>query len=374
MTAIPSNGGPSISQVQLTSESQSNDLDSGANQNAENQSSTDNGADAALVTAEPGLVRDGQRSGLDFYNGSGNGIEAIFSNRENTREYIDLRGNDAKIDTGRGDDAAYLYGDNNRVEFGGGTDVGGTFGKNGRVFGEAGSDVLYGMGDGSAVYGGTGNDLITVSGQSSVGYGDAGKDRVITQGTGSYGFGGADEDTLVALGKNGFIDGGTGNDKLIVVGENNTAKGGAGDDEIAMVTKGTGLGGEGNDVFLLKPGASGSKIDGGTGTDAVHVSGPRDGQQASWRIDPSESGVDGEFSLTVNGSSYTLSNIEDIHFSDGRSLKLENGQWKSTDVPAPEAPLTDRPDFSFPDRVPEGPLEMEQFISISVTGDSDTPS
>jgi len=85
----------------------------------------------------------GQKKGLDFYRAEFDNLQATFSNTNSTRQYIELLGNNANIDTGRGDDAAYLKGDNNRVEFGNGTDVGGTFGRNGRVFGEGGSDILY---------------------------------------------------------------------------------------------------------------------------------------------------------------------------------------------------------------------------------------
>ncbi len=308
----------------------------------------------------------GQREGLDYYRGMEDDIRARFSNQNNTREYIEIDGDNADIDTGRGDDAAYLRGDNNRVEFGNGSDVGGTFGRNGRVFGEGGSDVLYGRGDHSAVYGGTGNDYVEVSGQSSVGYGDQGQDRIVTTGTGSYGFGGADDDTLVALGERGLVDGGEGNDKLIVAGVNNTASGGAGDDQIAMVTQGNANGGEGNDSILLKAAASGSRIDGGNGRDAVHVETARDGGE-DWDVRPKENGSANEWTLTVGDSVYELNNIEDIHFADGRSVTYNGSQWEFTDTPAPEAPLTERPDFSWPERVPEGPLEPEQFISISVT-------
>jgi len=311
-----------------------------------------------------GFQQIGQREGLDYYRGVEDDVRAQFSNQNSTREYIEIDGNNADIDTGRGDDAAYLRGDNNRVEFGNGTDVGGTFGKDGRVFGEAGSDVLYGMGDRSAVYGGTGNDFVQVSGQSSVGYGDQGEDRVLTSGNGAYGFGGADNDTLVSLGTNGFIDGGEGDDKLIVAGLNNTAKGGAGDDEIAMVTRGHADGGDGNDSFLLKSAASGSTINGGAGKDAVHVETARDGG-LDWDIEPKENGSENEFTFTVGDSVYQLNNIEDIHFSDGKSITLVGTQWVFTDKPAPEAPLTDRPDFSWPERVPEGALEPEQIINVS---------
>jgi len=316
------------------------------------------------------LKRDGEKEGLDYYQSEADNVKAVFSNLENTREYIDVDGDNAIIDTGRGDDAAYLSGDNNSVTFGNGSDVGGTFGKNGFVMGESGSDVLYAMGEHSAAYGGTGNDYVQVSGQSAVGYGGEGEDRIVTRGNGAYGFGGLDNDMLIAEGTNGFIAGEQGDDKLILAGLDNTAEGGEGNDKLALLSRGKADGGVGDDSFLLSQSAMGSEIIGGEGDDSVFLNIPFDSDL--WVAEFPDLGNEGESSITINGQKTTLEGIESVYFNDGRSIKYDGVKWGISEEAAPPAP--DTLVLNSLERVPEGHLESENsdLSEFNTDSNSDT--
>jgi len=90
--------------------SQNNNLSEAAsNSSSDTENNPDTSSEQMSLQEFNQLKRDGEKDGRDYYTGSQDDIRGVFSNLENTGEFIEVTGDKATIDTGRGDDIA-IYG------------------------------------------------------------------------------------------------------------------------------------------------------------------------------------------------------------------------------------------------------------------------
>jgi Ca2+-binding RTX toxin-like protein len=139
-----------------------------------------------------------------------------------------------------------------------------------RMFGAAGGDQIDGLGGLDHLYGGTGDDTLRGGAGQDWLYGEYGADRLE---------GGEGDDVLDGGRGNDMLLGGDGRDYLYGLDGHDTLDGGADNDSISLVRGSlhhsdevTGIGGSGDDVFLIQSLSSSHIIlDAGTGNDSVTV-------------------------------------------------------------------------------------------------------
>ncbi len=216
-----------------------------------------NGNDWLIGGAGNDILNGG--SGNDFMDG-GTGNDTMTGGTGNDAYVVDSTGDSVIENANEGTDVVFLTGNFNYtlganvenlvVENGGNMTLTGNA-LNNEIYGGAGNNVIDGGAGNDYIDGGAGNDTIN---------GGTGNDIL---------FGGAGNDTLNGGDNDDFLYGGSGNDVLNGDGGNDVLHGGAGADKMS--------GGAGNDIFkdvdlddLMMPGG---QIDGGTGTDLVHLAG-----------------------------------------------------------------------------------------------------
>ena len=279
-----------------------------------------------------------QLSGIEkiqFANGTLDLATNVFTTQSNSSTSIAFMGGTYSLLTGRYSDSGTGTGPLTLVGTSAAeTLTGGSYGDS--ITGNGGNDTLIGNdGNDTFYYAGNNNGFDTVNG-------GAGYDRIVATANntviGLDSFSGIEHfdangfSNVVILGSaadnnvdlNGtsvsgmIIDGGDGNDTLTVYGWDGGLYGGAGND---VINAGDGpawiFGGIGNDTLnagngddFLSGDAGTNILDGGSGTDTALYQGTR--SQYSVSVN-----ANGSYSIVGNGASDTVSNVENVTFSNG---------------------------------------------------------
>ncbi|MBT3142865.1 hypothetical protein KL867_17480 [Ruegeria litorea] len=267
----------------------------------------------------------------------------LFSSSSSTEVFIDARGGDDRVVTGRRDDIVFGGDGEDDIETNGGNDTVSGGDDDDTIDGGSGDDGLVGGDGDDSIEGGSGHDILVGERGKDTLKGDTGDD-VISGGEGDDRLDGEDGDDGV-LGGDGDdnIDGGDGDDVLYGQDDEDDIDGEDGDDRLYGGNGRDDLnGGEGNDLLdggdgddILLGGAGNDRLEGGRDDDLIRPGQGDDDVDGDGGHDTlSYEQTDGGSVIDMNTETArgpevgldTFDSIDDVIGTRGRDLILGDGQ------------------------------------------------